>query len=206
MNGINAIASSKSANGATIAGLGSTTGAITIKGPFMKDELYFVSRSHTMYFRIMDIRFECPHCQQRIKIDESGAGLQINCPGCQALVTIPMPAQASQPVAQQSAVQQSGGGVQPIKPGVRALPRLRAEAPDPSPAPELAPPVAVLGKPGKGGQFKCNNPNCGAVIPEVKLLQQSVAGKLSTVCPKCRGAVTQMAKPPGFFARMMGKK
>ena len=96
--------------------------------------------------------------------------------------------------------------MQPIKPGVRSLPRLRAEAPDPSPAPELAPPVAVLGKPSKSAQYKCNNPNCGTVTPEAKLLTQSVAGKLSTVCPKCRGAVTLMAKPPGFFARMMGKK
>lgn len=98
--------------------------------------------------------------------------------------------------------------MQPTKPGARALPRLRAETPAEVAAapPALAPPVAALGKPGKGGQFKCNNPNCGAVIPEAKLLTQSVAGKLSTVCPKCRGAVTQMAKPPGFFARMMGKK
>jgi len=143
----------------------------------------------------MDIRFECPHCKQHIKIDESAAGLQINCPGCQALVTIPALAQAAQP-----------GTSQPIKPAARKLPRLRAEAPDPAPAPELAPPVAVLGKPSKGTKYKCTNPNCGAVVPEAKLLTQSVAGKLSTVCPKCRGAVTLMAKPPGFFARMMGKK
>src|ERR1017187_3841813 len=152
----------------------------------------------------MDIRFECPHCKQRIKIDESGAGLQINCPGCQTLVTIPALAQVPQPAAQPSA--QSGGSVQPVTPGARTLPRLRAEAPDPSPAPELAPPVAALGKPGKGVKYKCTNPNCGAIGTDGKLLTQSVAGKLSTVCPKCRGAVTLMAKPPGFFARMMGKK
>jgi DNA-directed RNA polymerase subunit RPC12/RpoP len=153
----------------------------------------------------MDIRFECPHCKQRIKIDESGAGLQINCPGCQAMVTIPSLANAQAP---QSAGQQSGGAVQPVKPGVRTLPRLRAEPPAEAAAPvvDIGPPVATMGKPGKGGQYKCNNPNCGAVIPEAKLLTQSVAGKLSTVCPKCRGAVTLMAKPPGFFARMMGKK
>ena len=144
----------------------------------------------------MDIRFECPHCKQRIKIDESGAGLQINCPGCQTLVTIPALAKAAQ----------SGGSVQPGTPGARTLPRLRAEAPDPSPAPELAPPVAALGKPGKAVKYKCTNPNCGAIGPEAKLLTQSVAGKLSTVCPKCRGAVTLMDKPPGFFARMMRKK
>jgi DNA-directed RNA polymerase subunit RPC12/RpoP len=152
----------------------------------------------------MDIRFECPHCKQRIKIDESAAGMEINCPGCQAAVTIPALAQAPQSAPQSAA--QSGGSMQPVKPGARALPRLRAEPIAEAPAPEIAPPVAALGKPGKGGQYKCNNPNCGAIIPEGKLLSQSVAGKLSTVCPKCRGAVTQMAKPPGFFARMMGKK
>jgi len=152
----------------------------------------------------MDIRFECPQCKRHIKVDESGAGLEINCPDCQALLTIPALAQAPQP-----AVQQSGGAPQPIKPGARSLPRLRAEAPAAEPVPELAPPVATLGKPGKGSkgaQYRCNNPNCKAVVPEAKLLTQQVAGKISTVCPKCRGAVTLMAKPPGFFARMMGKK
>ena len=141
----------------------------------------------------MDIRFECPHCKQRIKIDESGAGLEINCPGCQTLVTIPALAKVPHPV----------------KPAARILPRLRAEAPAAEPAPELAPPVAALGKSAKGSKrvkYRCNNPNCGAVVPESKLLDQQVAGKLSTVCPKCRGSVTLMAKPPGFFARMMGKK
>jgi hypothetical protein len=153
----------------------------------------------------MDIRFECPHCKQRIKIDESGAGLQINCPGCQAMVTIPSLANAQAP---QSAAQQSGGAVQPVKPGARTLPRLRAEAPPEAPAPvaDVGPSVATLGKPGKGGQYRCNNPNCGAVWPESKLLSQQVAGKLSTVCPKCRGAVTLLAKPAGFWARMLGKK
>ena len=100
--------------------------------------------------------------------------------------------------------------MQPVKPGVRTLPRLRAEpTPEAAPVPELAPPMAALGKPGKGGkgaQYRCNNPNCGSVWPEAKLLPQQVAGKLSTVCPKCRGAVTQMAAAPGFWARMMGKK
>lgn len=156
----------------------------------------------------MDIRFECSHCKQPIKIDESAAGLEINCPGCQSVLTIPAPVKASQPVASQS-----GGSMQPAKPGARALPRLRAEPiPEAAPVAEMASPMAALGKDGKpakggkGGQYRCNNPNCGQIVPESKLLSQSVAGKLSTVCPKCRGSVTLMAKPPGFFARMMGKK
>ncbi|HTS16761.1 MAG TPA: hypothetical protein VMP11_04240 [Verrucomicrobiae bacterium] len=37
----------------------------------------------------MDITFECPHCAQPIAIDESGAGLQVDCPGCQSAVVVP---------------------------------------------------------------------------------------------------------------------
>src|SRR5580693_3064591 len=98
----------------------------------------------------MDIRFECSHCKQPIKIDESAAGLEINCPGCQSVLTIPAPVKAPQAVASQA-----GGSIQPVKPGARALPRLRAEPPpEAAPAPELAPPMAALGKPGKGGQYR----------------------------------------------------
>jgi hypothetical protein len=140
----------------------------------------------------MDIRFECPHCKQRIKVDESGAGLEFNCPGCHALLTIPALAKVPQP----------------IKPGPRTLPRLRAESPAAASEsdPAAASPVAALGKPGKGGQYRCNNPTCGAVLSESQVLTQQVSGRMSKACPKCRQAVTLMAKPPGFFARMMGKK
>ena len=135
----------------------------------------------------MDIRFACPHCAQRIAVDESGIGLQIECPGCHSQVTVPAP----------------------VKPPARKLPKLRVEEPDNTPPlePQGPPPAASKpGKKGKGAQYKCTNPRCGIVLRESQLLTQQVAGRMSQVCPKCRMNVTLMAKPPGFFSRMFGKK
>jgi len=140
----------------------------------------------------MDVRFECPNCKQRIAIDDSAAGMQIECPGCHRSVTVPG---AAKPVA--------------AAPAVRTLPKLRQEEPAAGapPEPALPPPAeASSKKKGKGGQYKCNNPRCGAVLSESQLLTQQVAGKFSQVCPKCRMTVTEIAKPPGFFAKMFGKK
>ena len=136
----------------------------------------------------MDIRFECPHCAQRLKVDDSGAGLQIECPGCHTKVTIPAPA----------------------KPPARTLPKLRVDKPeDTPPPPALAPPpppskAGKRGK-GKGPQYRCNNPRCGMVLFESQLLTQQVAGRMSQVCPKCRMNVTLMAAPQGFWSRMFKK-
>jgi DNA-directed RNA polymerase subunit RPC12/RpoP len=32
--------------------------------------------------RRMDISFNCPHCDQHLAADESGAGMTVNCPSC----------------------------------------------------------------------------------------------------------------------------
>jgi hypothetical protein len=36
-----------------------------------------------------DISFDCFKCGQNIVIDEAGAGLQVNCPKCQTVLTVP---------------------------------------------------------------------------------------------------------------------
>ena len=41
-----------------------------------------------------DLKFECPHCQQRIQIEAKNAGRQIQCPGCNHLIRVPAPADA----------------------------------------------------------------------------------------------------------------
>ena len=49
----------------------------------------------------MDIIFNCPHCEQEMAIDSSGAGSEIQCPSCGEKITIPStptpPAPASDP-------------------------------------------------------------------------------------------------------------
>lgn len=37
----------------------------------------------------MDIVFDCPHCEQELAVDSSGAGTEIECPSCGEAITIP---------------------------------------------------------------------------------------------------------------------
>ena len=37
----------------------------------------------------MDINFKCPHCEQELTADESGAGSEIQCPSCNQQFVIP---------------------------------------------------------------------------------------------------------------------
>src|SRR6266540_367135 len=37
----------------------------------------------------MDISFNCPRCGQHLTVDDSGAGMQVNCPTCKEQIKIP---------------------------------------------------------------------------------------------------------------------
>jgi len=37
----------------------------------------------------MDIRFNCPRCDQRLAVEEKGAGMIVNCPNCKGEIEIP---------------------------------------------------------------------------------------------------------------------
>ena len=37
----------------------------------------------------MDIVFDCPHCEQELAVDSSGAGSEIECPSCHETIVIP---------------------------------------------------------------------------------------------------------------------
>jgi len=37
----------------------------------------------------MDIVFDCPHCEQELAVDSTGAGSEIECPACHETITIP---------------------------------------------------------------------------------------------------------------------
>lgn len=36
-----------------------------------------------------DLKFSCPHCEQRLQCDEQFSGREIQCPGCNHLIRIP---------------------------------------------------------------------------------------------------------------------
>jgi DNA-directed RNA polymerase subunit RPC12/RpoP len=39
----------------------------------------------------MDIIFKCPHCEQEMEVDASGAGTEIECPSCSNQIVVPPP-------------------------------------------------------------------------------------------------------------------
>ena len=41
-----------------------------------------------------DIKFRCPECEQKIAVDPSAAGVQIDCPYCKSTIVIPSSAEA----------------------------------------------------------------------------------------------------------------
>ena len=42
----------------------------------------------------MDVIFDCPHCEQELEVESTGAGSEIQCPSCGERITIPKPGDA----------------------------------------------------------------------------------------------------------------
>ena len=65
----------------------------------------------------MDVIFNCPHCEQELAVDSSGAGSEIECPSCHENIIIPEP---PLPVPRADGPGSDGGGVKtevhPINP------------------------------------------------------------------------------------------
>jgi len=51
-----------------------------------------------------EFKFSCPHCDQHILIEEGYAGVQLNCPACQKLITVPAAPGAARPPAPPAAL------------------------------------------------------------------------------------------------------
>ena len=58
----------------------------------------------------MDIVFNCPHCEQELAVDNSGAGSEIQCPSCGEKIMIP--AEATPPAPESAPAGTVGGGSQ----------------------------------------------------------------------------------------------
>jgi phage FluMu protein Com len=137
----------------------------------------------------MDITFQCPHCNQQLVIDASGAGLQVPCPHCQQPVTVP---ETDKPEGE------------PVRhTGIRLrqpLPSPSTEPATPYPLPALSHPHAP---PHMGGEptadeevFECLNPECGATWFRSHLSEREYRGTLVYLCPRCHLAL----KPVGDAA------
>lgn len=81
----------------------------------------------------MEIIFNCPHCEQELSVDDSGAGQQIKCPTCGETITIPAnapKASATPPPAPAGAPGGAGGGpVNAIASSAAAKVELRLKVP-----------------------------------------------------------------------------
>jgi hypothetical protein len=144
----------------------------------------------------MDIRFACPTCDQHIAIDEAGTGLQIECPNCQSPVIVPEPAPAKAPTLVQPRIRLATPAPTGAVSSVASVPVVQPEVG------VVPPPLPVT--PGIGGDYRCNNPSCGAILLESQLSTVQVGGKSMQVCPKCRLGVSKVVKEVGFWARVPG--
>jgi DNA-directed RNA polymerase subunit RPC12/RpoP len=58
---------------------------------FFRPAAYPVVAINKRKARVMDVIFNCPKCEQELAVDSTGAGTEINCPACNALIVIPAP-------------------------------------------------------------------------------------------------------------------
>jgi DNA-directed RNA polymerase subunit RPC12/RpoP len=45
----------------------------------------------------MDLVFKCEHCEQELSVDDSAAGVEIECPSCGQAITVPAPPPGAPP-------------------------------------------------------------------------------------------------------------
>ena len=64
----------------------------------------------------MDVIFNCPHCEQELEVDSSGAGTEIECPSCGETIVIPAPDSARIRAAPAPVLPPKTGGGQPVNP------------------------------------------------------------------------------------------
>lgn len=67
----------------------------------------------------MDLIFKCPHCEQELTVDPSGAGSEIECPTCSKTITIPDPEpqtiQSINPIATSAAAKEEKHFAVPVR-------------------------------------------------------------------------------------------
>jgi ribosomal protein S27E len=64
----------------------------------------------------MDVIFNCPHCDQELAVDSSGAGSELQCPACQETIVVPAPGAAGTRKGATSDSLPTSGEVHPVNP------------------------------------------------------------------------------------------
>lgn len=64
----------------------------------------------------MDVIFNCPHCDQELAVDASGAGTEIECPSCSETIVIPAPGSEGARKGSEADSLPTAGEVHPVNP------------------------------------------------------------------------------------------
>jgi len=89
----------------------------------------------------MDVIFDCPHCEQELEVDATGAGSELECPSCGEKITIPKPDDAGVRVS--GGVELGGGAsgeahpINPIASSAAARVEMHLKVPDHSEPSEI---------------------------------------------------------------------
>lgn len=106
----------------------------------------------SLIFQLMEIVFNCPHCDQELSVDADGAGELIKCPTCGENITIPE--KSTKPIIPEVPLETPGSGpVNAIASSAAAKVELRLKVPvrsTPS-APLIEKPKQPLDVIAKGG-------------------------------------------------------
>jgi hypothetical protein len=82
-----------------------------------------------------DFKFPCPKCGQHILCDTSNAGMQIPCPVCQTLLTVPTPPPAAPAAPGKLSINKTARHAPPPPPGAANAPAQPAWGTKPAPRP-----------------------------------------------------------------------
>jgi len=64
----------------------------------------------------MDVIFNCPHCDQELAVDSSGAGSELQCPACNETIVVPAPGAVGTRKGATSDSLPTSGEVHPVNP------------------------------------------------------------------------------------------
>lgn len=139
-----------------------------------------------LHSAMKEIKFICPSCQQKIEVEIAASGRHFACPGCRSeLIVPPPPKQPGQlPAAILAEVKKqmpgtetpsrNAGGPSQVTPPIldtKVAPRIQAEKPAPSIAPQPTPTVRVAAEPTESPA-----PAQGATTPAKEKISIKIAG------------------------------
>lgn len=126
-----------------------------------------------------DFNFSCPHCQQALDCDQSLAGQELQCPGCQGMLVVPQPPAAPPPSQSRLKVNVTHAPKQSAPPASAA-----ASQPAAAPKPYSGPGARSQSGPAKWGKRAIITVILSAAFAGLAWLGISWQAKVSKIKPE----------------------